>query len=152
MEISEHIRLWYLQWSKRDRLYTCFGAKYNMTITTFWVLQLLKMQAKGVSQKEICYELSLPKQTVSNLLAALEKKQYVKKDHDPHDHRSILYFLTDAGSHYITPIDEELYSIEYKAFKSLTEEEREIFTRANMKICQVIENEMLGGEKNGNKS
>lgn len=150
MEINEHIKSWYVQWLYIESLYSKYAGRYHLTRATMTALDEIYHHEDGCSQKDICQVLNIPKQTVSSVMGNLEKKGFVYKKECVTDKRLHLYYLTPSGCALCEEIIASLDKIEFEAFNQLSQKDREDFTRINVRLTQLIEQGMNGGENNGN--
>lgn len=150
MDIHYYIRMWYEQWTSVNHLYTKFATKYHITLTTFDVLYEMYHHSESFSQKDISEKLSIAKQTLSNAMTVLEKRGWIERQKSTTDKRLYIFSLTPLGISFCKEMFSEIEQIEYFAFESLSNEERELFTKVNVKLTKLIEEGMCRGENNGN--
>ena len=135
--INEHIRCWNKQWLYVEHLYSKYASEYHLTMAAMNALDRI-YHDQVCSQKYLCLVLSMPKQTVSSFMRNLENQELVVKDMCKADRRLCEYRLTETGTKLCEKIFSRLDKIEYNAFRSLSKEDREAFTRINAQLTQLI--------------
>lgn len=144
MDTNEFIKQWCNEWYHTQRLYSKFASDNDITLVTLEVLVKLYETKTGITQKELCEKLLIPKQTLSNLFTVLIDKSYVKKIDKENDKRSFYFVLTTSGKEYFMPIYNELQKAEYEVFNSFSEEELECYLKMNIKFNKLLEKKLLG--------
>lgn len=87
------------------------------------VLALLKLQNE-MSQKDLGYLLGIRNQSISELIAKLEKAGYVEKSQDEEDKRVVKVKLTEAGAQATSASEDKTQDLE-DLFTCLTEAEQQ---------------------------
>lgn len=86
----------YEEWAKRR------GFSYSE------LLVILSLAGGGCTQKEICSQWLLPKQTVNSILKHFSERGWVRTDPSGQDRRKKLIFLTEEGAGRLLKAAEEL--------------------------------------------
>ena len=89
--------------------------KRNNVDMTFEMLQILSClwQEQGVSQQVLAEKTAKDKACMTNLMANLEKKDWIVRQEDPNDRRNRLVYLTPAGeemSNRVRPLIKDFYT------------------------------------------
>lgn len=89
--------------------------KRNNVDMTFEMLQILSClwQEQGVSQQVLAEKTAKDKACMTNLMANLEKKNWIVRQENPNDRRNRLVYLTPAGeeiSNRIRPLIKDFYT------------------------------------------
>ncbi|MCL2061066.1 MAG: MarR family transcriptional regulator [Firmicutes bacterium] len=95
------------------------------------VLALLKMK-DNVSSRELMYLLGMSPPSVSELLAKLEKAEFITREQSEQDRRVSLIKLTEKGKSYQQPQPSE----RQKLFDCLSEQEKECFNSILDKLIE----------------
>lgn len=103
------------------------------------ILAFLKMK-DGISTKDLSYLLGIRVSSLNELLAKLEKAEYIIREPSQTDKRVILIYLTEKGRQ-----EEELEPESPDMFACLSQEEQEILSQYLDRIIQSLEGE-LGAE------
>lgn len=123
-KIIEQIDSYYNSWFEINSIYHTWAKKHGMQDTTLFVLYVIKNTVPYCTQSEICSKLFIPKQTVSQILSALEKGGYILKEANTKDRRNKIIKLTEKGTHFATSILEELKLAEIESFNKMSELQR----------------------------
>lgn len=88
--------------------------KYDAGIS-FEMLQVMNRlyDRPGYSQQSLAESISKSKACMSNIIANLEKRGYVRREEDPCDRRNRLVYLTEEGvafHHRLAPMTDEVYA------------------------------------------
>lgn len=95
--------------------------KKNDAGISFEMLQVMNRlyDHPGYSQQSLAESISKSKASMSNIIANLEKRGYVRREEDPRDRRNRRVFLTEEGIlfHYrLAPMTEEVYAFTEERF------------------------------------
>ncbi|MFO8109049.1 MAG: MarR family winged helix-turn-helix transcriptional regulator [Thermoplasmata archaeon] len=104
-----------------------------------FLIRLLK-KGDGVSQKEICQDISISKSTTSKMVNKLEQEGYLRMERDREDRRVKKIYLTEKKKEIediITEIEEGLDEILFKGFDR---EEKERYLEYLERIMKNIKN------------
>ena len=138
-DIQYHVRRYYENWFMIDSLYGAWAARRGVQFNTVLVLDLIRENPQGCTQKHICDKTALPKQTVSFLLSGLEKKGYIHRKQNDSDRRGKLVALTPAGEQFAFPLLDELATAEENAYENLTEQQRRAITDGMTSLVEALQ-------------
>lgn len=85
--------------SRTRGIYFAFARKIGLNYNELLILYLL-YETTACTQKQICEDYALPKQTVNNIITELLKKGYITATPDENDKRGKVLQLTDTGKRY----------------------------------------------------
>lgn len=122
-KINEQIERYYRSWFRTNDLYDAWAKRHNIATNTLFALYVINTNKPECTQSQICNQLFLPKQTVSQILNELEKKGYVFKEVNLNDRRNKNIKFTEKGVAFAIEILGELKAAEIKAFGQLKEKE-----------------------------
>lgn len=133
----------YYKWAKLN------GMTYNR-------LAVLYVAYKNdlCSQKHICLEWTLPKQTVNTTCKELQQESYILQIKNENNKREICISLTEKGRKFAKPIVEKLLAIESKVIGHIGSENAKEFLRLFNLFCDDMEKEFANSfkeDKNENK-
>lgn len=95
-----------------------------------------------MTQKQICAVSGMPKQTVNNIIRALEKDEMIMmKTHDE-DKREKVILLTDKGNHYLQETLAPLMELESRVVRRMGEENYALMLRCLTGYSEAMEQEM----------
>lgn len=89
----------------------------------------------GINQEELTEILKIDKGTTARAIKKLEEANFVIREKDEFDRRAYKIYLTDEAKNIKTIIFDMLIDYDERLVSSLTEEEKEIFTKILKKIC-----------------
>jgi DNA-binding MarR family transcriptional regulator len=122
-DMKELLRQYYDVFFAMGAVYDRIAQKHGITSSMLFVLQIIYEFPDECTQRFICEKLFYPKQTVNTMLTSLEKNGYVIKKVSPHDKRSKIISLTDAGKAYTGKIINEMTYLEESAFLKMSVDE-----------------------------
>lgn len=83
-------------WHGISRMYNQFGAEYDITASTGFVLLNIDVE-NGTPATKIAPLLGMESRSLTRMLKAMEEKGWVYREKDPTDGRSVRIFLSDVG-------------------------------------------------------
>lgn len=83
-------------WHSISRMYNQYGASYDITASTGFVLLNIDVD-KGTPATKIAPLLGMESRSLTRMLKAMEEKGWVYREKDPTDGRSVRIFLSDIG-------------------------------------------------------
>ena len=86
-EIQTLMLEYYELWGRMDAVYDRWAKAHGMTYTELMVLYALWETKQPITQRDLCQERHLPKQTVNSVLHALAKRPLVVFRESALDHR-----------------------------------------------------------------
>lgn len=111
-------------WFGMSDFYESWAKKRGLTANGLFALYVIHENPEQCTQRLICEKLLLPKQTVSTILEAFEKKEYVIKKVDKEDRRNKHLILTPSGQSYTDELLSELFRFEERALLNMQPAER----------------------------
>ncbi len=83
-------------WHSISRMYNQYGANYDITASTGFVLLNIDVE-KGTPATKIAPLLGMESRSLTRMLKAMEEKGWVYRKKDPTDGRSVRIFLSEIG-------------------------------------------------------
>lgn len=83
-------------WHSISRMYNQYGAKYDVTASTGFVLLNIDVE-NGTPATKIAPLLGMESRSLTRMLKAMEEKGWVYREKDPTDGRSVRIFLSEIG-------------------------------------------------------
>jgi len=108
--------------------------EYGLKQTEFDTLTQLFLSDRPLIQSELKKRLLTTKGNVSQMLAKMEKKGFVRREGDTKDRRCQLVTLTPKGSDFLEPVFERHVTRIMKFFSPLTDLEKEILLNILKKV------------------
>ena len=125
-----------------DHLYAAYARRYGESANSLYVLDTLYRHRQGISQADICADLSLPKQTVGSIMARLQRRGLVDLTTSEADGRVKLCVLTEAGWAYCEPIMGELEAVELRCAAAIGAERLEQTKDTLVDYISLLEGEL----------
>ena len=118
-DIKLQIKKYYDDWFSINKLYHDWARHHNISQKTLFVLYEIIHTEGPCTQVSICEKTSYQKQTVSQIVNALEKDGLLYRTKNPKDLRNKILNLTTEGSTYAHNLLNELETLEIKAFETM---------------------------------
>ena len=132
----------YIQLAKKQiQLYQNWCQIIGMPYSEYMILSMLSRHSKGVRPSDISAALVIPPQTLTRLLAALQREGLIDRKTNARDHRSSVITLTEAGTDKIKPLQTELREIEERAFSGFSADELADLSGLSNKILLALDSE-----------
>lgn len=124
----EHfIRAYYDFWFGVNEAYEQWAKQRGLTSNTLFVLYAVAQRPEDCTQRYICEQLLLPKQTINTILAGLEQKGLIYREMAKEDKRNKLVRLTEAGKRYAEALLADLAEAEGQALAAMSASQRQAF-------------------------
>lgn len=140
METYEFMKRTGERTNRINRIYAEWAKTHGVNYTVMAVLYTAYHNDK-CSQKYICEEWSVPKQTVNTTCRDLTASGIIKKVQSTGDKREICISLTEKGREFANPLVSELLEIENRILGSMGEERIAQFFDLLMTYAQTVERE-----------
>lgn len=124
MEIREYIKEYYDFWFGINSIYEMWSKKRGLTFYSLSVLYIIHEKEGNCTQKMICDQLLLPKQTINTILNSFEKKEWIIRSTMENDKRNKAVLFTVQGQDFADRIMKELYQLEACAMNKMKEGQR----------------------------
>lgn len=95
------------------------------------------------TQKRICDEYLLPKQTVNNIIVSLKKKGYIVFHPSENNWREKTMELTDAGKEYASAVISSIVAVEEAAVKIMGEYKLRLMTELAFQYGQILQEGLM---------
>ena len=102
---------------------------FGVTLNQYTALSVLRMRA-GLSSAELSRRSFVTPQAMNQLVAALEARQLLAREADPHHRRILRAYLTPAGHRLLAQCDAVIDEAEQAMLRDLTAAERRVFVTA----------------------
>lgn len=155
MKITEQIRMYYENWSRLDYAYRSLEERLGVSHNELFTLYHLREEGGACSQKKLAEDMYLTKQTMSFIVARLEKRGFVEKRTEERDRRNNAVAFTEEGRVRADRLLEEMARAETAAYLCMTEDERTNVTEGLKILADNIEKSFgikrlnSGGKTNG---
>ncbi len=126
-------------WHSISRMYNQYGTDFDITASNGFVL--LNIDAdKGTPATKIAPMMGLESRSLTRILKSMEEKNWIYREKDPEDGRSVRIFLTDVGKE-----KREISRLAVKEFNNkvrdfVTDDQLKVFFEVVKAVSRVAEN------------
>lgn len=111
---------------EHEDLYRQLAKRFGMSECSFWILYSLRETTTSITQSELCYALSQPKQTINSALKKMQDYGFIELLINQ-DRRKKYIRLTDKGALLAQETVDKVILLENQTFDTFTEEEQSLF-------------------------
>lgn len=111
---------------EHEDLYRQLARRFGLSECAFWILYSLREANESLTQSELCYALSQPKQTINSALKKMEEYGYIELL-SGQDRRRKQLQLTSKGKLLAQETVDKVITLENQTFDTFTEEEQSLF-------------------------
>lgn len=128
-----------------DATYSKLAKRSNLSDCSFWIMYSIRETDRQITQRELCEQWTMSKQTINSALKVLENKGYITLNYSDADKRSKYIILTEKGEEFARENVDIVFDMERAAFEKLSEQERAVMLSASRKFQEhlLIEVEKL---------
>jgi DNA-binding MarR family transcriptional regulator len=119
IQIDEYCNIWH----QMNAIYEEYAKSVGLSYTNLYALSIIATQ-ENCTQKTICQQTMMPKQTVHAIITGFWKQGLVQLQELPTDRRNKLIMLTEAGKDYVAGILPKINAAEQSAMLQLKESQR----------------------------
>lgn len=150
-KLREQIYVAFSASNKSRSVYAAWANKMNISYHGLFVLYILS-ESKGITQKQICGDNGIPKQTINNIITSFLKKGYIKTIPGNNDKREKSIVLTKKGIEYAKRIVSPLIAMEEEAAKRMGAARMALMAEVISEFGQILENLMMDSKhENGER-
>lgn len=120
-----------------DAVYARFAKNCGLSETEYWAL--VAISEGTTTQSEISEKFSMNRQTLNSAFKQLVKHGLIRLEILENNQRVKNAILTEEGKNLVEKNIVKMYTLEEKAWMSMTEEERKTLTKLTRKYCRLIE-------------
>ncbi|WP_341179807.1 MarR family winged helix-turn-helix transcriptional regulator [Paenibacillus sp. FSL K6-1230] len=128
-----------------NMIYEDYAKSVNLPYTSLQILNLIT-QIENCTQKNICEQTFLPKQTVNTVITNFYKKGMIELREIPNNRRAKTIHLTKSGEEFANSIIPQIREAERSAIAELTPEQREAFLEGMQLYCDTFRKIMKTGK------
>lgn len=137
---GQELREFNYLYRKIEELYHNFSLKIGLSDSAFAILYAICEEGDGCSQKLLCQQLSMSKQTIHSAIRKLEKEEilWLKKEEKA---RERYIYLTEKGIELVQKKIHPVMELEERVFLKMPEQEKEEFLRLTRKYVKAMTEE-----------
>lgn len=128
-------------YKETDAIYSGFAKRSGLSDCAFWLMYSLYETNGQCTQKEICGQWTMSKQTVNSALKGLEKNGYIVLTSSDTDKRSKHIELTDKGIQFARENIGIVFELEQRVFQKMSDDERKAMLESNRRYQALLREE-----------
>ncbi|MFT6866372.1 MAG: DNA-binding MarR family transcriptional regulator [Cyclobacteriaceae bacterium] len=129
-------------WHAISRMYNQYGQAFDVTASTGFVLLNIDVE-NGTPATKIAPMMGMEARSLTRMLKSMEEKNWIYREQDPDDGRSIRIFLTDMGKTKREFSRKAVKEFNNKMRQLLSEEKIKNFLEVTQAVTHLIENKTL---------
>lgn len=145
--IAKEIKQYYALWCETNGAYEKWARRYQLSYYELLILISLWENKQPCTQRKICDQWTMPKQTVHSILKNFEKKNWVILKIQEKDHRNKVISLTRAGYEFAKVVMRDLQQHEGMVWEKLGEQRRQDLLENTTLYLKYF----IGGEEDENQ-
>ncbi|HQO11894.1 MAG TPA: MarR family transcriptional regulator [Petrotogaceae bacterium] len=123
-KVHTQLMEYYQIFKETDAIYNRLAKRAGLAESAYWVIYSIRMMDGRCTQKEICSQWSLSKQTVNSGLKYLEKEGLIMLAEFSEDRRSKEILLTENGEKFSKKYIDTVFEMEMETFEKMSDRER----------------------------
>ncbi|MCI6007042.1 MAG: MarR family winged helix-turn-helix transcriptional regulator [Ruminococcus sp.] len=140
-EIENDARQFCNTWQNISMIYEDYARTIGIPYTSLYILNLITLM-DNCTQKIICEQTLLPRQTVNTVVTGFYKNNLVELQELPEDRRTKIIHLTQKGKEYAGKIIPHIRKAEKRAMERLSEDQRKALLQGMAVYCDAFRDEM----------
>lgn len=124
MNLHKQLMEFYAISNEIDAFFTQLAIQSGLSVSAHWTLYFIRQSENGCTQKSICKQWSMSKQTVNSALKVLNQKGMITLHPSEDDRRSKQIHLTLEGEAFAKKHLDVIFAAEEKTFMELSESSR----------------------------
>lgn len=141
--IAAHIRAYCACLHEWNAAYEDYAKSVDLNFTSLSILSAL-FETENCTQKMLCEQCFLPKQTVNTAVTAFYKKGWIRMQELPEDRRNKTIHFTEKGQYEAARILQKVHESEQTAMGGLSQEEQDLLLSLTRRYITVCKNTMKG--------
>ncbi len=140
-KIRRQLREFNAIFKETDAIYSRFAKRSGLSDCAFWLLYSVREADENCTQKEICGQWAMNKQTVNSALKVLEKRGFITLVPSETDKRSRYIVLTEQGERFALENIDIIFQLEQLTLQKMTDTERDAMIEINRRYYKLFEAE-----------
>ncbi len=151
LTLQEQTTLLFNTWKTMERLYNQYAKTLGMTYQSLTILDMIYNSTEICTQKTICGQTHLPKQSVNVTIKNLWKQGYITLHELASDRRNKSIELTSAGKKYAEEAIGKILGVEQEILGQLSYSQRqeliEILQKTTISLGKMVQDECIRNNK-----
>ncbi len=143
MDINTTVKAFCNAWQSLSIIYEDYARKAKVSYNSLYILNTIK-ESPNCTQKQICEQTLLPKQTVNNVISNFLKNEYIELIELSENRRIKTIHLTDKGRQYAATLIPHIHHANRLAMETLTREQQKTLLHLMDIYVSAFRKEMLG--------
>ncbi len=140
-KLHTQLQEYYSIWKQTDAIYKKLARRSKLSESGYWVLYAIYEMSNHCTQKDICDQWSMSKQTVNSALKEIEKNGFIILKESENDRRSKIIEITQSGYNFSCEFIETVFQAEEQTWKRMTKEERAGMLQYSKKYLDLFKEE-----------
>ena len=133
-------------WHAISRMYNQYGQQFGLTSSTGFVLLNIDVD-EGTPATKIAPLLGLEARSLTRMLKSLEEREFIYRQPDKNDRRSVRIMLTDMGKRKREIARKAVIALNDVVMEKVTTKKMQIFFEVMNQIQQIVDDKNLMQEK-----
>lgn len=132
--------------SRINSMYSKWAQKNNINQYTIGIFYML-LDGEHITQKQVCDEFEIPKQSVNNVIISLKSDGYICMESGEKDKREKNIVLTEKGREYAMEVLAPLFQIEENVALKMGKQRMSQLIKTIITFGDILEQEISEAEK-----
>lgn len=106
-----------------DEVYHKIATYYNLSDSSLWILYVLYQKKEGCTQKELCTDWYMSKQTINSSIKYLQNEGYILLNYEENNKKFKRIVMTEKGLELANRTVKKVVEIENRVFENIDEKE-----------------------------
>ncbi|MEA5015285.1 MAG: MarR family transcriptional regulator [Candidatus Limiplasma sp.] len=125
-----------------DAVYSEMARKSGLSDCAFWLMYSIREADGDITQKDLCSQWIMSKQTVNSALQNLVKSGYIALTSSQTDKRSKYVSLTGKGAEFALENIDIVFTLEQAAFEKMSDTDRDALIESNRTYQKLLQAEV----------
>jgi len=130
-------------YKENDDIYRQFAKKMNISESELWILYVMRLYGEGLTQKELCDVVFMPKQSVNTALKKMEKDGYIVLEYAENSRKNKVIKFTEKGLRHSKKTADKIIEAERSVFAHFSDEEIEFWFEINDRFGKILKMKTL---------
>lgn len=121
-----------------DAVYSSLARRSGLSDCAFWLMYAIRDTTGKCTQKSICFQWTICKQTLNSALKGLENRGLIVLVSDHEDKKSKQIQLTEQGVHFAEKYIDIVFELEQETLRQMSPEERCAIIESNRHYLELF--------------
>lgn len=138
-EANQYLDQWMVLWRQTDTAYVTLLKRWNLSLNSFFVLELLYRNSEGMEPAVIADSVNIMRQLVTIILNDFETKGLICRKELKIDHRRKRISLSAHGRRFAAEVVDAVNAIERGGIAEMSENELKLLVELSGRYCRHIQ-------------